>query len=422
VIARVQRGPLQGRIEAPPSKSYTHRALVLGALADGVSVVRGPLVSADTEATMDALTALGIGLSRAPDRVDLRGGTLSAPAGDLDARNSGTTLRLVCSVAALLDTTVGLTGDESLRRRPIGPLIDALGQLGARCEYRAAAGCAPVRVRGPLSGAAAKLPGDVSSQFVSSLLLAAPCKATDTSIVLTTTLASAPYVEVTLEMMERFGVTVERSPGVYRVRGGEGYLPAAVTVPGDYSSAAFLLAGAAVSGGRVVVDNLEVLSRQADARITPLLSLMGAGVRREDGGIAASAGELRGREIGLRDSPDLFPALAVVAAAAKGKTRLTGAPHLRLKESDRIAAVARMLAAMGVGVRELPDGLEVEGGRLRGAVVDPGGDHRIAMAAAVAGLAAEGTTTVLGAECVRVSYPAFFEHLRRLGALVEVSA
>jgi len=126
-------------------------------------------------------------------------------------------------------------------------------------------------------------------------------------------------------------------------------------------------------------------------------------------------------EVGL-DSPDLFPALAVVAAAAKGKTRLTGAPHLRLKESDRIAAVARMLAAMGVGVRELPDGLEVEGGRLRGAVVDPGGDHRIAMAAAVAGLAAEGTTTVLGAECVRVSYPAFFEHLRRLGALVEVSA
>jgi 3-phosphoshikimate 1-carboxyvinyltransferase len=394
--------------------------VVLGALAPGTTSIRGALRSEDTAATLEGIRALGARVREASGRLRIDGGSLAAPADAIDARNSGTTLRFLCSVAATLDGPVVLTGDPSLRRRPLGPLLEALRQLGAKSLCLDADGAAPVRVTGPASPGTARLSGDVSSQFVSSLLLIAPRLGGELRVELTSPLASAPYVEATRDAMRRFGVEVLRENGGFRVGGGQRYAPTDYTVPGDFSSAAFLLAGAAVTGGEVTVGNLSGDGVQADEAVLRHLRAFGAQASRDDPTVTAASGRLLGTEVDLADSPDLFPILAVVAAVSRGRTRLSGAPHLRLKESDRIRTVAAMLRGFGVEARELPDGIEVEGGRLRGCEVDPAGDHRVAMAGAVAGLAADGTTVIREAKSVAVSYPGFFEDLRRLHADVEV--
>lgn len=416
---RIHTGTVRGNVHAPGSKSYTHRALVLGALASGRTRIHGALRSEDTEATLQGLISLGARIRGSGTDLEVEPGTLVAPSRPIDARNSGTTLRLLCGVASLLDVPVELTGDESLCRRPLRPLLNSLRQLRVECAAKGVDDCAPVRVRGPARAGTARLRGDVSSQFVSSLLLIGPRLDGGLLVKITSPLASAPYVEATREAMSAFGAIVQRRESAFWVPAGQSYRAASFDVPGDFSSAAFLLAAAAVTGGDVTVGNLAGGATHPDSAILAFLERFGAQVRRENGRASAAGGVLRAATVDLHDAPDLFPILSVVAAAAPGTSRLVGAPHLRHKESDRIRNVGRLLRGFGRVVRELPDGIEVEGGKLEGCEVDPEGDHRIAMAAAVAGLVAEGETTLLDPESVAVSYPEFFDDLRRLGASVE---
>ena len=421
--ATVGNSRVRGAARAPPSKSYTHRALLAAGYADG-ALVRNPLVSADTRATAAAVEAFGGSESREGDDWDVAGfsGTPSVPADVVDCANSGTTMRLVTGTAALVDGTTVLTGDDSLRSRPQGPLLDAIEALGGSARSTRGNGQAPLVVDGPIEGGRVEMPGDVSSQFVTSLLMAGATTEEGIDIQLTTELKSAPYVDITLDVLESFGVEAAETADGYRVDGGQPYDPAGgeYDVPGDFSSVSYLLAaGALAADGEVVVEGAYP-SAQGDTAIVDVLDRMGADVgwREGAGEIAVRRSALSGVTVDVADTPDLLPTLAVLGAAADGTTRITDAEHVRYKETDRVNAMAEELAKMGVETEERRDELLVHGGDsdLVGARVDGRGDHRLVMALAVAGLVADGETTITGAEHVDVSFPDFFDVMVGLGA------
>lgn len=407
-----------GSVAAPPSKSMTHRALILAALARGRSRIRNPLTADDTEATASVLQRLGVGLDRGEEWV-VDGGEPHAPDGELHCRGSGTTLRFMAAICALVDGECQLTGGPSLSSRPVGPLLDALGQLGVSSDSRG--GLPPVTIRGTgrIGGGEARLPGDVSSQFVSALLAVAPLAEAPVEITLTTRLESRLYVAMTMDAMRAFGVEAEASADMRRLTAPlKPYRAATVTVEGDWSSAAYPLAAGAL-GGEVTVKGLNPDSSQADKAILPLLIGMGARTSTSTDAVKVTPSGLRGVEADLSDCPDLFPVVSALCAAAEGESRLTGLARLRLKESDRVAAMAEGLTRMGAEIRYDADSATIRGGPLRGAEVDPWGDHRIAMSLAVLALHAGGETTIRDAGCVSKSYPGFWGDLSAIGGRVE---
>ncbi len=417
---KVTPSDVTGTIQSSPSKSYSHRVLVLGLLADGRSTLKNVLLSGDTVATYQAVQAFGARTSVKGDTVVMDGGRLCCPDKEIDAANSGTTIRIMMGIASLLPRQVILTGDESLRRRPMQPLIDALIELGVQCSSKEGNGRAPIIVKGPNRGKIAHIPGDISSQFISSLLLSAPRKETDTEIVLTTPLKSRPYVEITMGMMRHFGAEVEMTDDGFHVPGRQRYEPCAFRVPGDYSSAAFPLVAGALTGG-IVVAGLDPDDKQGDRAIVNILQEFGAGVKQGSTAVRAWPGELSGIEVDLADAPDLFPIVALLGTQANGTTTIGNAEHLRIKESDRIRATCEFLRAMGADIEEKKDGCVVHGPTaLKGAKVDSLNDHRILMAAAIAGLIAEGPTTITHGDCFNVSYPKFLDDMRSLGAKMEL--
>ena len=420
---RFRSGPgrLQGRARAPPSKSYTHRAILLAALSGGPCRVSRPLLSEDTEATLAGVEAFGAEVAREEAGLRIACDALVAPSAEIDARNSGTTLRLLAGVAALVDGTTVLTGDASLRRRPMGPLLDALIGLGARCRSLGENGCPPVEVRGPLRGGEISIPGFVSSQFISSLLIACPLAPEFTSIRVLPPLRSEPYVEVTLHMLERFGVAAQAAEDRYYIPGRQAYRAVDFPVPGDFSSAAFPLVGAAITDGDVTLEGLDEWMPQGDRRVLDHLRAFGATVDVTADAVRSRGGPLRGQTIDIGDTPDLFPPLAVLATQARGETRFVNGEHLRLKESDRIETTVSFLQAMGADARGTRDGAVIRGPTpLHEAFVDSHGDHRILMAAAVAGLVADGAVDIGDPWSFRVSYPTFLDDFRGLGAPYEV--
>ncbi len=427
---------LGGTARAPPSKSYTHRAVLAAGYGDG-AVVRSPLDSADTRATARAVEAFGGATSRVSDdlRVDGFGGHPATPADVVDCGNSGTTMRLTAATAALADGLTVLTGDDSLRSRPQGPLLSALRDLGARAESTRGDGQAPLVVGGGVDGDAVSIRGDVSSQYVTALLMAGAVTDRGVEVELTTELKSAPYVDITLELLADFGVDAavvggdgSRAAGAdgFRVAGGQSYAPdgGEYAVPGDFSSMSYLLAAGALAADDGLVVEGARPSAQGDAAIVDVLERMGADVAwdREAGRVRVAASSLEGVEVGVADTPDLLPTIAVLGAAADGTTRVTDCEHVRLKETDRVAAMATELDRMGVDVEEREDELVVDGGGLEGATVSGHADHRVVMALSVAGVVADGATTVEGAGHVDVSFPDFFETLSGLGAAVERSS
>jgi 3-phosphoshikimate 1-carboxyvinyltransferase len=469
--AVISQSRVRGRVRAPPSKSYTHRAILAAGYADG-ALVRDPLVSADTEATMGAVEAFGGRVERVADAT---GGEGEADAGDggpvgaldvsgfdgrpdvpddvIDCENSGTTTRLVTACAALADGITVITGDDSLRSRPQGPLLDAVGQLGGRAESTRGNGRAPLVVKGPTEGGAVSIPGDVSSQYVTALLMAGAVTEEGVEIDLETELKSAPYVDITLEVLEAFGVDAEpvrRDGGDgddgllgFRVAGGQSYDPAGgeYRVPGDFSSISYLLAAGAVAGGggddsgdggaadsegdAVVVEGA-VPSAQGDTAVVDVLERMGADVAwdREAGELTVRGSDLSGVEVDVGDTPDLLPTIATLGAVADGETRITNCEHVRYKETDRVSAMAEELTELGAVLEEERDVLTVRGGEseLVGSTVDGRADHRIVMSLAVAGLVADGETRIGGAEHVDVSFPSFFDALSGIGAAVRTES
>jgi len=413
-----------GTAQAPPSKSYTHRAILAAGYADGATVT-APLVSADTEATMRAVTAYGGSVDRSDEQaieVDGFDGRPETPDTVIDCANSGTTMRLVTATAALQDHLTVLTGDDSLRSRPQGPLLDAVGQLDGRAESTRENGQAPLVVGGGISGGAVAIPGDVSSQYITALLMAGAVTDEGIDVELTTGLKSSPYVDITLEVLEDYGVTAERTDDGFAVAGGQSYDPAGgeYHVPGDFSSISYLLAMGALAAPDGMTVTSAVPSAQGDTAIVDILDRMGATLSwdRDAGEIAVERSALSGIEVGVEDTPDLLPTIATLGAAADGVTRITDAEHVRYKETDRVSAMAEELTKMGAEVAEHRDELVVYGGdsELRGVTVQGKADHRIIMSLAVAGLVADGETTVTGAEHVDVSFPDFFDLLGSLGA------
>ena len=309
----------KGTVTAPPSKSYTHRAMVLGALTHNHFVLKNALISEDTKATLDALFALGAEVRSDSGAVRIHCEKLRTSPGVIDAKNSGTTIRLMTGVASLLDSTTTFTGDESLQRRPMGPLVDSLVQLGATRTYLARPGCPPLTIKGPITGSRTSIPADVSSQFVSSLLIACSQKRGDTDIHLEGELRSRPYIDITLKMLEEFGGRFERKPSGFSIPGDQHLSGDSYAVPGDYSSASFLLAAAATTGGDVTVRSLDSSSPQGDRAMLGHLESFGAKVTVASDAVRVAGGRLRGAAIDVRHTPDLFPVLAVIGSMAEGK-------------------------------------------------------------------------------------------------------
>jgi 3-phosphoshikimate 1-carboxyvinyltransferase len=324
------------------------------------------------------------------------------------------------AVSALCEGPVTLNGSESLTKRPVGALAKALRSLGAHCTSEGREGYPPVTIRGPLRGGEASIPGSESSQYLSALLLACPLSTGDTTITLTSPLESKPYVDMTVECLNHFGGTIEAEDryDTIHIRGNQSYVPRAVTVEGDYSSAAFMLAAGALAG-KVTVGNMPHDTTQGDMRIIDLLSSFGADLTRSGDTVTAVHGALSAISADCSDIPDLVPILAAVATQASGTTKLTHIGRLRIKESDRIATTMQELTRMGASIKADETTLYIHGPtRLHGARIATHDDHRIAMSCAVAALVAEGSTTIEDVECVNKSYPAFFSDLASLGGII----
>jgi len=417
---------VDGTTRAPPSKSYTHRAILAAGYAEG-AVVAEPLLSADTRATARAVEAFGGSVEIAADesRLEVEGfdGSPGVPADVVDCANSGTTMRLVTAAAGLVDGTTVLTGDGSLRSRPQGPLLDAIGDLGGRAESTRGNGQAPLVVTGPIDGGTVAIPGDVSSQYVTALLMAGASTDEGIRVDLETELKSAPYVDITLDVLDAFGVEAERTETGFVVEGGQRYdAGGEYAVPGDFSSLSYLLAAGAIAAPDGLTLEGAVPSAQGDTAIVDIVEGMGATVDwdREAGTIYVSQSPLSGTTVDVGDTPDLLPTIAALGAVADGETRIENVEHVRYKETDRVSAMAEELTKLGASVTEHEDELVVHGddSELVGAAVDGRKDHRIVMALSVAGLVAEGETTVAGGEHVDVSFPGFFDVLASLGATV----
>ncbi len=421
-------GPLDASIRPPGSKSVTNRALVCAALARGTSELVGVLDADDTSAMVDCLTSLGVPITPIPDDgsggglvVRGSGGRPPLDGAILDARLSGTTSRFIAPVAALARGTVILDGGPPLRRRPMGALLDALEALGAGVEPLGEQGYLPVRITASprdVLGGTVRVSGDVSSQFLSGLLLSGPCLDDGLVVEVTTELVSVPYVALTLDVMSAFGASVERDDGWRQLRVAPGGYRAVerYEVEPDASAASYWAAAAVIAGGTVRIRGLGRPSTQGDVAFIDLLGRMGAEVTWSDRDVVVrSTGELHGISVDMADISDTAQTLAAVAVFADGPTRVTGIGFIRGKETDRIAAVVAELGRLGVRATEDEDGFTVHPGPVSPADVRTYDDHRMAMSFALIGLRAEGVR-ILDPGCTAKTYPGFWSDLDRVTA------
>lgn len=421
VIRRIEPlSRVNARINLPGSKSITHRALLMASLAEGESEIRNALSAEDTLLTANALRLLGVEIAETQDRllVTPPKKRWRRPDGPIMLGNSGTSARLLPATAATGEGEFIFDGGPRLRERPIAPVMEALEKLGARCRYLSKHGYLPVEITcGGLSGGNVKIDARSSSQFLSALLIAAPCAGSEVVIEWLEPVASFPYVSLTLAMMEEAGVEYSRrgANGVV-IPAPQRYRPLNLTVEGDCSSASYFWAAAALTGGEVFTRPVSSRSRQGDCRLLEVLERMGCRIFWEEEGVRVKGPERPGAvDIDMNRMPDMVPTVAVLAAYADGRSRIRNVAHLRVKESDRLHAMTSELVKFGVEVQELPDGLVIVGGTARppDAPIDAHDDHRIAMAFAVMGLRTAGVE-IHGAESVAKSFPSFWDEFDRL--------
>ncbi len=415
--ASISKSDIKGKVIAPSSKSYTIRGLMCAALARGESEIISPLGSDDTEAAIEVLNKIGIRVLQGESSWQVTGGDFREPNADLFCRESATTLRFMTAVCSLVPGESCLTAAPSLLARPIKPLIQALRQLGVDCYQDKKKS---VVVKGTrLRGGVTELPGNISSQFVSALLFISPFADEGIRIRLTTPLESQPYVLMTLECLEKFGIRVNFSKDLREFETlKQAYKPAKYMVEGDWSSASYLLALGALSQ-EVEVKNLNPESLQGDRVILNFLKDMGASVMVSKDSVIVRRARLKAIRANLSDCVDLLPTMAVLAAAADGTSEFTGIERARLKESDRPSAVGEGLDRMGIKVKEERNRLTITGSLPKGSVIDSKGDHRIAMAFSLLG-SLVGETTIDGAECVAKTYPGFWDTLKSIGGEVKI--
>jgi 3-phosphoshikimate 1-carboxyvinyltransferase len=415
--ASISKSEIKGRVAAPPSKSYTLRSVICAALAKGESEILNPLGSDDTEAALDVLNKVGVKVTEGKNSWKVSGGNFRTPTEDLFCRESAVTLRFMTAISALIPGQCRLTSAPSLARRPIEPLIQAMKQLGIDCHQEEDKS---IMVKGgKLGGGVTELPGNISSQYVSALLLISPFAQNGMTIRLTTQLESQPYVLMTIECLEKFGIKVTASADFreYQTK-KQSYQPARYLVEGDWTSASYLLAAGALAG-EIEVANLNPSSLQGDKAIADFLKQMGAAISVKKDLISVKKSKLKALKADLTDCTDLLPTVAALAAAAEGTSELTGIERARLKESDRPSALAEGLTKMGIKVVEEKNRLLITGSQIKGTLIDTRGDHRIAMAFSLLGTLAGGTV-INDAECVAKTYPEYWDILKSIGGLVRL--
>ena len=414
----VEKSELTGKVPIPASKSHTIRALVIASLADGVSTIRSPLMSQDTESAIRVCRALGAKIEVGGDwRVTGTGGNLSQPIDDIDVGNSGTTLYIAMGTAALGEGSTTFTGDAQTQSRPAGPLIRSLNDLGAAVSSIGGNDMAPLKVKGRLKGGRTSIECP-TSQYLTSLLLSCPLAEGDSEIEVTK-LFEQPYVEMTLAWLDEQGIEYQRDGlSRFRIKGGQKFKAFDKTIPADFSSATFFLCAGTIAGQDVRVQGLDMNDSQGDKEVVAYLLGMGAMTILNNDSIHVSKSNMRGIAIDMNSTPDALPAMAVTACFAGGETKLRNVPQARLKETDRVSVMCKELRKMGADIEELDDGLIVRESKLTGTVVDGHDDHRVVMALAVAGLGAQGTTIIEKAESVAITFPNFMELMRDIGGKI----
>ncbi|WP_456372740.1 3-phosphoshikimate 1-carboxyvinyltransferase [Methanocaldococcus sp.] len=424
IVKKTER--LEGTIKSPPSKSYTHRAVIGSSLAEGKSIIKNPLWGEDCLSSVNGCRMLGanIILDKEKDEWIVEGGKLKTPDNVIDVGNSGTTLRILTSISSQIPKGYAiLTGDDSIRRRPMQPLLDALKQLNIEAFSSKMDGTAPIIVKSSkISGNVVKIRGDISSQFITSLMMLLPFNNEDTEIILTSPLKSKPYIDVTIDILNKFGIKIDKTENGFLVYGNQKYKPINYIVEGDYSSSSYLIAAGVLINSDLTIENLFSDSKQGDKAIINIVKEMGADIKvKKDKVIINGEYNLEGIDVDVKDIPDLVPTIAVLGCFAEGKTEIFNGEHVRLKECDRLRACAVELRKMGADIKEKPDGLIIRGvKKLKGAKLNTYNDHRLVMAFTVAGLKAEGETIIDNEESVKISFPNFVEVMKSIGANIEV--
>jgi len=426
----VKSSGLKGDVYIPGSKSHTIRAVLIAGLADGRSELEKPLSSSDTEAAVNVYSAMGVKFDRSnPEKwiVDGIGSDLAnvkIPAGTvLDTLNSGTTMRVALGTCSLLPegTEVILTGDEQIQRRPVGPLVDALKELGADISSVKGNGCPPISLKGGLKGGEVEIECK-TSQYLTSLLLCCPLAENDTKINIPL-LHEKPYVQMTMDWLTKQGIefSCKEDMSQFTVPGRQKFKPFSGPIPADWSTAGFFLVAGVLGDNEVILEGLDSTDAQGDKAVVDYLKKMGAKIEElEDGSIKVSGSNLKGADLDLNATPDALPIMSVAACFAEGTTRLLNVPQARIKETDRIAVMCEELTKMGAKIEELEDGLVIHGSKLKPAEVKGHHDHRVVMSLSIAGMAleGEGETVVDTAEAAAVTVPQFKSIMEALGGSI----
>jgi 3-phosphoshikimate 1-carboxyvinyltransferase len=405
---------IKGIIKAPASKSITQRAIAASLLADGQSIIHNPSYCDDSLAAMSIAVGLGARVEPQANELKIHGSAiLKEP--KLNCGESGLAIRMFSPIAALYPVEITMVGANSLKKRPMSMIEEALNQLGVKCK--SSGGFLPLTILGPIAGGYCEIDGSVSSQLLTGLLMALPLAA-KTSEIKVKNLKSKPYIDMTIELLKSFGITIHNKDySLFQIPGNQKYIPQNYTVEGDWSGGAFLLVAGAVNGD-LAVHGLNINSMQSDVAIIKALDKAGAKMKLSENQIEISKSELKAFEFDATDSPDLFPPLVALASYCGGISSIKGVSRLIYKESDRASALKEEFGKMNIGVAIRDDVMFVTGGQPQGAHVESHDDHRIAMAVAVTALGASGSVFIRDSQCVAKSYTGFFDDLRHLGALV----
>ena len=416
---RVEKSEIRGNIVCPSNKSYTHRAIFLASLADGKSIIKNILRSGDTNATINACKNFGVEIKDVGNDITVSStGELKIHSNTIDAANSGTTIRIATAISALSNDKIVLTGDSSLKKRPMQPLLDALESLGAKCS--SSNGNPPISVSGKIKGGEVKIPGNISSQFISALMITAPKLENGLILNIQGKLVSKPYIDATITVMKKFGVNVEtKTPYKKYIIPKQNYKSTTFVIPSDFSSLALLLSAAVLLGENLTIQISTGSMPQADEAIIDILEIMGVVITLDKNVIKIKSPEkLDGGKFDLSNYPDLIPAIAILALKTSKPIKIFNVEHARYKETDRITIIARELTKLGIKVVEKKDGLVLNNSdNLTNADLNSENDHRLFMAFCIAGMYV-GNCTISHPESVEISYPNFISEMKRIGCKI----
>jgi 3-phosphoshikimate 1-carboxyvinyltransferase len=410
----IEPSAIKGKIKAPSSKSMTQRAIAAALLADGQSIIHNPSYCDDSLAAMSIAVGLGAKVEPQVDELKINGSVvLKEP--KLNCGESGLAIRMFAPIAALYPTEISMVGANSLKKRPMGMIEEALSQLGVKCT--SSGGFLPLTIHGPIVGGTIEIDGSVSSQLLTGLLMALPLATKDSEIKVKN-LKSKPYIDMTIQILKSFGIDIQNNDyKAFKIAGNQKYTPFNYTVESDWSGGAFLLVAGAING-KLTIEGLNNASKQSDMAIIKVLENAGADLKIYNDRIEISKSKLKAFEFDATESPDLFPPLVALASYCTGISNIKGVSRLKYKESDRAKTLKEEFGKMNINIEIKDDIMSVTGGKPKGAHVESHEDHRIAMALAVASLGADSRVYIRDSQCVAKSYPGFFDDLRKLGAIV----